>query len=350
MSRLGTATVSRRTLLTGAAAAVGAPLAIGALGARAPVATRQDPEGLTLLAAGRSDGPVSTDATIGFRFDRGRYTLFDLPDSGDLTVLNGITERGEIVGKYLDDGGMFHGVLRDRRGRYWRIDVPGAMGTYAIKVNEAGQIVGTSNDTDRQVTALGGKGYLLDRGRFITINPDGAVFSQALGINNRRQVVGEFIDRDGRNRGFLWQRGRFTFIDVPNSAGGSVVDINDHGDMVGIYGTDLGMASIRCFLVRNGRLITFDLPGGAIPFLTDINNRGQIAGTIIGDPADPSTFRGFLLARGPGGPLTTIRPPDSAASFVGGLNDRGQLCGTADNPDAAGQPAMGMMTMMGVAG
>jgi hypothetical protein len=106
-------------------------------------------------------------------------------------------------------------------------------------------------------------------------------------------------------------------IDVPGSAGTSLVAINDHGAMLGIYGDDPGFTSVHGFLLEGDRFTSFDLPGGAVPLVTDLNNRGQIVGTSIGDPADPSTFHGFLLARGPGGPLTTIEPPGAPASFVG---------------------------------
>jgi probable HAF family extracellular repeat protein len=339
------ATVTRRTLLTGAAALIGAPLATAAVWPRP--AAGSEPERLHLLGGTGPD--PSTDPVIGFVQDRGRYTTFSVPNrTGNGVALTGITERGEIVGKFPDEEGIYHGVVRDLEGRYRRIDVPGAMGTYAIKINNVGQIVGTFNTTSRTVTALGGQGYLLDRGRFISIAPPGAMFSQALGINNLGQVVGEYLDSDGVNHGFLWHRGRFTTIDVPRSAGTSVTDINDLGEMVGITAEDETVAAVRGFVYRRRRFTLFDLPGREVPLVTDINNPGQIAGTAVRNPADSSTFLGFVLA-GPGGPLTAVAPPGSPASFVGGLNDRGQVCGTAANPDA--DPAQGRpahLTMMGL--
>jgi probable HAF family extracellular repeat protein len=327
MSRFEASTISRRTLLGGAAALVAVPL--------------------PALRAGTCTS--LTDPVVGFVFDGGGYSLFRLPDpSGDGAGLGAITERGEMAGKFRDRNGIYHGFVRDRLGRYRNIDVPGAMGTYAIKLNDMGQVVGTFNTTSRTVTAAGAQGYLCEGGRFMTIAPPGAVFSQALGINNLGEVVGEYRDQGGVTRGFLWRRGQYMPINAPHAAGTSVVDINDHGDFVGIYGEDATAATIRGFVVSGGRFTPFDLPGREIPFITDINNDGQIAGTAIRNPADPNTYRGFVLA-GPGGPFTQIVPPGSPASFVGGLNDRVQVCGTAANPGATGSVSRpGPATLLGL--
>ena len=59
--------------------------------------------------------------------------------------------------------------------------------------------------------------------------------TQAFGINNRRQVVGEYLDAFGTFHGFLWEKGRFTTIDGPDGAVANATNINDKGEIVGIY-------------------------------------------------------------------------------------------------------------------
>ena len=49
------------------------------------------------------------------------------------------------------------------------------------------------------------------------IDVPGAVLTVALDINNRAQVVGQYLDADGGVHGYLWDKGRFTTIDVPGA-------------------------------------------------------------------------------------------------------------------------------------
>ena len=78
-----------------------------------------------------------------------------------------------------------------------------------------------------------GRGFLLDRGRFTRIDVPGAVNTVARGLNDRAQVVGDYLDAAGRLHGFLWDKGRFTTIDGPEGTGASATDINDRGEITG---------------------------------------------------------------------------------------------------------------------
>jgi probable HAF family extracellular repeat protein len=63
--------------------------------------------------------------------------------------------------------------------------------------------------------------FLLDRGRFVRLDVPGARYPQAVGVDNLGQVVGEYQDAAGGYHGFRWQRGRF--------------GIDDRGQVVGSY-------------------------------------------------------------------------------------------------------------------
>jgi uncharacterized membrane protein len=274
----------------------------------------------------------SSDPRIGFVLDRGRVDRIDLPGDGVGTVLTGISNRGKIVGKTPDvDGVGFDGIVGDRDGEFRRFDFPGALATYANKIDERGRIVGAANRTAPDVGVPGTFGYLLDRGRFTRIAYPGAVYTQALGLNNRGQVVGEYLDQDGVFHGFRWEKGRFTTFDGPTGTGASITDINDRGDMVGSYLADDG--SVRGFLLRKGFDTTFAALGFPFTFATDVNNRGQIASLAFSDP-DLNEIHGFLLADGAGGPVTQIDVPGAPRTAVYGLDDRGRLVGVYENPDA----------------
>ena len=80
------------------------------------------------------------------------------------TFPSGINNRGD-VGSF-DPGGArsYHGFLRDRWGQFRRIDVPGAKGTAAARINDQGEIVGFYSDTkENPNTATDIRGFLLDR-------------------------------------------------------------------------------------------------------------------------------------------------------------------------------------------
>jgi hypothetical protein len=62
---------------------------------------------------------------VGYVLTQGRARTIAFPGAAS-TVAAGVNDRGEIVGKYKDADGRDHGFLRTRRGRYRRIDVPGA--------------------------------------------------------------------------------------------------------------------------------------------------------------------------------------------------------------------------------
>jgi uncharacterized membrane protein len=289
---------------------------------------------LTTAAAASGDSDTSSDPTIGFVLDRGHVRNIDLPGDGALTVLTGISNRGRIVGKTPDvDGVGYDGLVGDRRGRFHRFDYPGAMATYANKIDERGRIVGAANRTAPNVGSPGTVGYLRDgRGRFRRIAVPGAAYTQALGLNDRGRVVGEYLDQDGVFHGFRWENGRLTTVDGPNGASASITDLNDRGDMVGVYIAEDG--AYRGFLLRKGTYTTFAAPGLAFTFPLDINNRGQIAGFAFSD-LDLTELHGFVLADGAGGPVTQIDVPGAPATQVVGLDDRGRLVGVYENPDAA---------------
>jgi probable HAF family extracellular repeat protein len=300
----------------------------------------------TFAAAGAASAGSNTsrDLVVGFLVDRGRYQSIDLPGNGvgpvGIATLNGINNWGRIVGKAPDADGGFYGLVGNRRGHFRRIDYPGALATYANKIDDRGRIVGDANLTAPRVLAPGSFGYLLEGGRFTRIAYPGAVYTRALGINNRGQVVGEYLDQDGVFHGYRWKNGRFASFDGPLGNGASIADINDRGDMVGVYllDPDNVLAGVRGFLLRNGKYTTFSALNFDGTFPLDVNNRGQIAGFATSDP-DAAEVHGFLFDKGVHRPATQIDVPGAPSTAVIGLDDRGRLVGFKDlRPSGAPSP------------
>src|SRR5437870_5520124 len=80
------------------------------------------------------------------------FTSIDFPGA-TLTRATGINAQGQIVGRYTDSTGTFHGFLLSD-GVYTSIDFPSALFTIAHGINSEGQIVGRYGD------ATGTHGFL----------------------------------------------------------------------------------------------------------------------------------------------------------------------------------------------
>jgi probable HAF family extracellular repeat protein len=110
------------------------------------------------------------------------------------------------------------------------IDVPGAFGTFAEGINDAGEIVGEFSYPP-DVT---GQGFLDDAGTFSIIDVPGGLFTAAQGINNKGEIVGYYSSASG-TEGFIDDGGVFTSLEVPGAADTFATGINDNGQVVGYF-------------------------------------------------------------------------------------------------------------------
>jgi uncharacterized membrane protein len=290
------------------------------------------------LPAGSSDG--------GLLLDRGVFRpLPDVPAALQTIHLRN-NNRGEIAGLYVDDSDgtpRVRGFLM-RKGRVTSIDVPGAMATVPVGINDHGQVVGAWAAPDATVNPVNGElgpthGFLWDRGRFKKFDIPGATTTAPYEINNRGQIVGNYGDANGAQHGFVLRRGVVTTIDhpgatdAPDMTGTRVVGIDDHGRLVGSYGD--GAGTIRAWKWEDGEFTTIHPPGALHSEASEINNRGRIVGRYV--DATPK-LRSFLLDRGR---LTRIDAPDRCDTAALGLNERGQIliaaAGTTDGTTCPGE-------------
>jgi uncharacterized membrane protein len=334
MRSAGHAFARLRTVFAAAAAVVVAvALAVAVALTRAQTA-RPRP---VLAAAGSTK---ITTPFPGFVLTRGRFTTIDFPGGAlSQAIPFVINDFGTMVGDYDDADGVHHGFVRSRSGKYTSIDFPGARGSTLSAINNRGQMAGRYSLVSPYPGDPAGnsqqRSFLLDKGKYTKIDFPGAIETQALSINNLGQVVGQYTRQDGTFGGFRWDKGRIKDIDIPDvpgQIGASVSAINDKGELVGSVAVTENSQLVQFgFLLARGRFTTFRAP--RVPFTVPfgINNRGQISGTTLAD-GTLSTARGFLLAKGAKGPFTTIRFPGTAASVAFGLNNLTQVVGGYPNP------------------
>jgi uncharacterized membrane protein len=252
-----------------------------------------------------------------------KFTSLDFP-GGKLTTARGINNHREVVGAYQIDSPR-HALLI-KRGNF----LPLAPNTFlsanfseATKNNDRGDVVGFFIDD-----AGLNHGFLLSRGAFTTLDFPGTNFTRAWGINQRGVVVGEWAIFDALGNevaygGFVWKDNAFTDVKIFPGAGiGGVLSINEYGDLVGGWWSDPTSSVQHGFVYSAGHFTSFDVPGAIATQPNDINEHGQIVGLYMdADGMD----HGFLKERES---ITVIDFPGAAMTTAWGINARGQIVGT----------------------
>jgi probable HAF family extracellular repeat protein len=288
-----------------------------------------------LMASRNGSSDVGIRAHGFVRDASGTFATIDVLGATSFTIVFGINNNGETAGGYVDAKGTLHGFLR-RDGAVSTIDVPGAKGTFASRVNDVGQIVGAYSDEPNVPALKAPHGFLLDNGAFTKIDVPGASETRPLGINNPGQVVGEYVDDAGTSHGFLLDNGVFTTIDAPGGTSTWATDIDDSGRIVGIsFGAANTVGGAVRGFVRDAQGVFTAIDAPTVPPPPGrpegpqtqpfgLNNRGQITGVFV----DAEGVHAFLLDNGV---FTTIDAPDASGStLVLDLNDKGQLVGAYD--------------------
>jgi probable HAF family extracellular repeat protein len=157
-------------------------------------------------------------------------------------------------------------------------------------------------------------GFLYAAGMFTLLDVPGATYTQAFGINNHGQIVGVYGDASTPQQGFLYDGGVFTPLSVTVAWG-----INDAGQIVGTTSGPDG--KLVGALDDGGVLTILDVPGSTQTVAHGINNASKIVGSYNDSRG---VGHGFLYTAGA---FTTIDVPGAAATEAYGINDADQIVG-----------------------
>ena len=262
------------------------------------------------------------------------YTTIDFPDAV-FTLAAGINSEGEIVGRYIDAGGVNHGYLLSG-GTFTSLNIPGAELTRPVGINDKGDIVGHFN----LLGQFKDHGFLLRGGVLTTIDVPDAEETVAGSINNHGHIAGYYRDANKKWHGFVLRNGTFTTIDYPGAKYTQVWRMNDSGQIAGRYAERDG--TFHLYRLSGGQFESFDFPGavetapGAYSHLGGLNNHGDIVSAYAsGSPfqslSNPNTYgnvHGLLLSAGT---FTSIDPPGALQTIAIGINDAGQIVGVFSN-------------------
>jgi probable HAF family extracellular repeat protein len=286
-----------------------------------------------------------------------RYTSIDPPGSvpntpgGITSDADGINDKGEVFGTYFDSAGVVHGFIYDN-GSYTTIDPLGSVGTFLQDINNKGQLIGEFslpngglqgfmyyhgtytllpffpfriNDKGDMVgTKSDGHGYVYSDGQLSILDVPGASATNMVDINDKGQIAGVYVNNGAH--GFLYDHGTFYSIDPAGSAGGggpTIVGMNDNGEVIGRFQTTQG-GFYHAFLYDNGAYTNLDFPGALSTEVFSINDKDQ----ILGRYSDNISGHVFVYDHGI---YTTIDQPPAGIGSSNEINDRGAIVGYDGN-------------------
>jgi hypothetical protein len=142
-----------------------------------------------------------------------------------------------------EPGYVVRGYLRDRNEKTTTIAIPGAAETSPYAIDDRGRIAGSYLDTgvapdpDSSVPPGTQHGFVWDKGRVTRLDVPGALLTIALDVDDRGRVAGGYVDPTGTQHGFLYAKGRYTTIDAPRpldpfAMGNIATAIDDRGEFV----------------------------------------------------------------------------------------------------------------------
>jgi hypothetical protein len=267
-------------------------------------------------------------AAAGARFSAGFHTL-NFPKSKE-TWIYGVSDGGELYGRYLDSAGIGHGFTY--LGGVWtKINEPnaGRYGTIVVGSDTAGVLFGTYYNT---FGAL--KGFLKTGTTYIKISDPKAVVQFNKGtyfaaVNEDGTSVGSYSTKSGA-KGFE-DVGGTTYTTITYKGGGGtpiqstqVNGISSSGVMVGeeVSYTSTGAG----FVLTSGKFTTVKVPGQTSFGETVLNGIAPTSGEMVGAArlSTSSHWGGFTLKAGK---FKAIASHGVDGTLPMGVTDSGEVAG-----------------------
>lgn len=246
--------------------------------------------GLVLAACSLNPLPSTPSKPSGSVTVQGEASApFDLGTlGGQVSTAFGINDAGSIVGSSEN-------AQRQSRAFLWTketgmTDIGTLGGTYAVArdINNAGQVVGvstTSNDAERHAFLWSANQGMRDLGTL------GGFYSEATSVDDYGEVVGSsYIAGNLQTHAFFWYapNGMRDLGVLGNRPGytirGDALGINNLGLIVGSSSSpERDTQALYWVAGTPDRISLGQVPGGYYSQATGINNRNQIVGFTLGD-------------------------------------------------------------------
>src|SRR5678816_648597 len=164
-------------------------------------------------------------------------TTFDYPGTGNQTLPQKINERGDVVGEYIDSSGVARGFVRFSDGSFSDpiVDPNDTVGfTEGRGINNSRTVAGDYLISDGTLHS-----FFLSGGTFTEYDVPGAVQTNLLSINDAGDFTGVF-DPDGSGifQAFVGRGGAITSFSVPGAILTAAFELNNSKQLVVGYYID----------------------------------------------------------------------------------------------------------------
>src|SRR5206468_4166074 len=215
---------------------------------------------------------------------------------GGFSTAQDVNDAGWVVGTSATTFGLSHAVMWEAGTMIDLGVLPGDSSSVAQGINDQGQVVGYSSGDNGTHAFLWDDGMMTDLGvpggGWLTFLPEA--------INNGGQVVGTSRDSDGGDGAWRWEAGVWTPV-----ARESPGDINDAGQIVG-SGQDASGSRAVLWTADSDSAPAFTivdlgtLPGDTYSTGVKLNDAGQVIGWSVRDSSDFGSLgaRSFLWDNG----------------------------------------------------
>src|SRR5438094_3039124 len=205
-------------------------------------------------------------------------TTFDYPGTGNLTLPQKINERGDIVGEFIDSNGVTRGFVRFSDGSFSDpiVDPNDTVGfTEGRGINNARTVAGDYVISDGTLHS-----FFLSGSTFTEYDVPGAVQTNLLSINDAGDFTGGF-DPDGSGvfQAFVNVAGTLTSFSVPDAAATLAYEINTSKPLTVGYFIDASGILHGYYRDANETLhFPIDPPGSVTTVLFALNDRNWVVG------------------------------------------------------------------------
>jgi uncharacterized membrane protein len=249
-------------------------------------------------------------------------TTFDYPGTGNLTLPQKINERGDIVGEFIDSNGVTRGFVRFSDGSFSApiVDPNDTVGfTEGRGINNSRTVVGDYAISDGTIHS-----FFLSGGTFTEYDVPGALQTNLLSINDAGDFTGGwFDDVSGIFQAFVGRGGTITSFSVPGSLSTFAYEINNSKHLVVGYYIDSSGILHGYYRDANGALhFPIDPSGSTATVLFGLNGRNW----VVGRYADSSGVTHGLFFVPPDN-FFTFDYPGSTFTSLNGISDQGVICG-----------------------